>query len=453
MEGIGPVTSPKDLNNTNLQEILRTSLDSPKLEVLSVKTTELGGVDQFGSDLNKLVVLVSEEGIEKETHMIVKSALSEGRLARFSILGTFVFHREAIWFKKVLPMLLNNLSPEQSSGLLNIVPKCHYAFSNYEDTDLEDCMFRNIAACFCCILSCRKFEKGFILMENLKERDDQFVDMKVIEKKGITVEYMKMALAGLAHFHGAWWLWLQKADQESKHDILVLYKNLGVMKWKWIMKSWLNMFLDIYIEMHEARKEDPVVIQKLKSSKDSPSTVENIIQAMHQFEGSKYKTMIHGDLWTAQIMFSQNSDGSPKQAKILDYQTINPGHPATDIWMLVYGSTDSDFRKNHFQECLESYFSVLSDYMSPLVDVSFQEFQTEVEERRFPGPYLYAVSPLITLAARERPNIIEEKDKFVQEVKKDLCAVDKDDDHPDLKEMRRRILDLVNEGIELDIIK
>ena len=291
-------------------------------------------------------------------------------------------------------------------------------------------------------------------MENLKEGDgDKFTDMKEIEKKGITVEYMKLALDGLAHFHGAWWLWLQKSDDETKHEICTLYKTLAVNKWEWAMKWLVNMTMDVYLDMLEKREADPEMIEIVKSYKNSPNTVKNMLKGMHDFEESKFKTMIHWDLWTPQVMFSHHEDGSPKQVKILDYQTLSPGHPATDIWRLVYTATDSNFRKNHLDDCLKSYFTILSGYMSTFVDVSYEVFKQEVDERRFVSPLTDGLSPALTLSPKKRPNPIEERKKFIREVKEDLSRPDKEDDHPDVKEMRRRVMDLVKESVELGLFK
>ena len=71
------------------------------------------------------------------------------------------------------------------------------------------------------------------------------------------VEYMRLALDGLAHFQGGWWLWIQKADEETKQEICSLYKTLAFNKWEWALKPFVNMTMEIYIDMLEARKEDP----------------------------------------------------------------------------------------------------------------------------------------------------------------------------------------------------
>ena len=93
------VQSWQDLNETNLQEILQSSLSNHNLKVVSVKDpgSDLGSQnDQYGSVLKKIVVLVSEDGVEKEVHMIMKSALEKGMIAKKSKLGIFIFHIERL---------------------------------------------------------------------------------------------------------------------------------------------------------------------------------------------------------------------------------------------------------------------------------------------------------------------------------------------------------------------
>ena len=152
----------RDLNKDTLQEILQSSLSS-NIKVISIQDpgSDLGSEnDQFASILKKIVVVICEDGVERKLHMVAKSALEKGVLAKLSKLSWFIFTRESLWFKTVLPMLLENLSADQSESLQKILPKCYYAYSNYEDTDRDDFMFRNILLCFCCIIPCRKIERG-----------------------------------------------------------------------------------------------------------------------------------------------------------------------------------------------------------------------------------------------------------------------------------------------------
>ena len=72
---------------------------------------------------------------------------------------------------------------------------------------------------------------------------------------------------------------------------------------------------------------------------------------------------------------------------MLDYQGLTFGHPALDIWNIVYSATDSDYRARHMEEDLRAYFSILAGYMGTEVD--YTEFRQELEERRLMAMVMY----------------------------------------------------------------
>ena len=76
--------------------------------------------------------------------------------------------------------------------------------------------------------------------------------------------------------------------------------------------------------------------------------------------------------------------------KILDFQGLTLGHPAQDIWTIVYSATDPEYRAGPLEEDLLAYYTVLSTYMDTPAD--FAEFKQEVEERRVYGMVLFGRS-------------------------------------------------------------
>ena len=76
--------------------------------------------------------------------------------------------------------------------------------------------------------------------------------------------------------------------------------------------------------------------------------------------------------------------GSPKHVKILDFQALTLGHPALDIWTIVYSATDPEYRAAHLEADLRAYFTVLASYMEEAAP-DFNEFMQELEERRVYG--------------------------------------------------------------------
>ena len=68
--------------------------------------------------------------------------------------------------------------------------------------------------------------------------------------------------------------------------------------------------------------------------------------------------------------------------------------------------------------------------------------------------YLFLGStPTVTLAPEKVSNPLNESKTFMHEIEEELCAPDEADDHPNIIEMRRRILDLIKEAAELHFLK
>ena len=147
------------------------------------------------------------------------------------------------------------------------------------------------------------------------------------------------------------------------------------------------------------------------------------------------------------IIFS----GTPKRVKILDYQGISLGHPALDIWPIVYSATDAEYRKEHLEVDLQAYYNVLSTYMDTKVD--YTVFRQEVEERRAYGMITYGTfDPFLTLSPQKLPDLATEGKKFLKITKEMLIAEDTEEDHPDVREIRRRLMGNMNEMEELNLL-
>ena len=95
--------------------------------------------------------------------------------------------------------------------------------------------------------------------------------------------------------------------------------------------------------------------------------------------------------------------GSPKRVKILDFQGLTLGHPAMDIWTIVYSATDPEYRADHLDNDLQAYHAVFSSYLdSSGSTVDYDEFRKEVDERRIYGMVMFskfaAAAPIFTIS-------------------------------------------------------
>ena len=390
----------QDLTPSVLQDLLRLSLENPSLKVTSVRDPEeLSDINvNLGSDLRKLVVTVEEDGASRDLYLVAKSALQSWASWGNVWFNLYIFYREAFWFSTAFGELGKLVSKEQAAGLLEVVPKVHLAYCNYLKEDMASCFIR------------KPKEKGVILMENLKEGGgDRFVDLKMIERTsggGVKTAHMEMLLKGLAHFHGAWNVWLRKGDglgHLSKHQVMDFLKQQGAYQYKWMWKMIIKRLMNKYVLLAEAKKEQDTK-ERMETFRNSPETADKFMKAF-DYKDSNFKTVCHSDLHSAQIMFALNDDGettltnscflilslflagTPKRVKILDYQGLTLGHPAMDIWTIVYSATDAEYRSEHLENDLKAYYEVFSTYMDTTVD--YAEFRKEVEERRIYGLVMF----------------------------------------------------------------
>jgi len=422
----------QDLTPSVLQALLRISLENPSLTVTSVKNPEeLCDLNvNLGSDLRKLVVTVEEGGTSRDLHLVAKAALQSWASWGNVWFGLYIFFRESFWFSTALGELGTLVSKEQAAGLLEVVPKVHLSYCNYQKEDLSSCFFR------------KPKEKGVILMENLKEGgEDRFMDLKLIECTsggGVKTAHMQMLLKGLAHFHGAWNVWLRKGEglgHLTKPQVMDFFKQQSAYQYKWMWKMIIKRMLNYHSLLAEAKGEQNTK-ERVDAFRNSPETAEKFMRVFH-YKDSKFQTVCHSDLHSSQIMFALNEDGTPKRVKILDYQGLTLGHPSMDIWTMLYSATDAEYRAAHLEDDLQAYYSVFSTYMDTAVD--FAEFRQEVEEGRVYGMVMFGNFCFMTLSPTKLPSPTKELSKYSAACREILLAKETPEDHPDIRLIRKRV--------------
>ena len=305
MEVVERVKTVSDLRPALLQTVLRRSLASPGLTVTNVRDPEeLGGIKMnYGSDLCKLVVSVEEEGVTRDIHLVAKCALQSWAALANVWFKFFIFYREAFWFTTALPELSKLVSDKQASALAEVMPKVHMAYCNYQEDNMAKC----------CITKTK--EKGVILMENLFQ--EKFVDMKDIEKTsggGVKTAHMRMLLEGLAHFHGAWMIWLRRGGDlgnRNREQVMDFFKQQSAYQYKWMWKMMIKRTMNKYALLADFKKE-PSIKEKVETFRTLPESVDRFMKAF-DYKESKFQTVCHSDFQTSQIMYSLNEDGTEKK--------------------------------------------------------------------------------------------------------------------------------------------
>ena len=126
------------------------------------------------------------------------------------------------------------------------------------------------------------------------------------------------------------------------------------------------------------------------------------------------------------------------------------GHPAVDIWSIVYSATDAEYRKDYLESDLQAYYAVLLSYMDTKPE--FSEFLQELKERRLFGMIIRGFACFLTLSPVKLPHVAYEASKFEKSCQDILIAEDAGEDHPDVREIRRRMMSNMKEMEELNLI-
>lgn len=71
-------------------------------------------------------------------------------------------------------------------------------------------------------------------------------------------------------------------------------------------------------------------------------------------ETGPVSVICHGDLWTPNFLFKNNSDPTiDLDVKVIDFQMARFASPATDLSFFIYACTEQDIREQHFDELIE----------------------------------------------------------------------------------------------------
>lgn len=92
---------------------------------------------------------------------------------------------------------------------------------------------------------------------------------------------------------------------------------------------------------------------------------------------TKYLNVIcHGDVALSNVMFQDGDDGQPISCKLFDYQALRYIPPAHDVLTYLYLVTKAEFRKEHLQDLLKSYYEDLKKELEKN-DIKIEKHMTE----------------------------------------------------------------------------
>ena len=279
-----------------------------------------------------------------------------------------------------------------------------------------------------------------------------------VKDKNLTLDiaHVTATISTLAHFHGASWRWI---ETERLRTGLTNRKDFSLQEMQdlhndtWFLgfcfKQIFRLMRPMLRKFLENRKQSERLINRLdKFMKDK---IFNIMKSMWtNMYSSKFDTILHGDLWTANILYKYNDMVEPEKAIFVDFQQIDLGNPCRDIMSFIFTSTDSSFRANHMDSLLKHYFTIFRDYFcssSRMSSCSYEDFYgLYVENRKFEFSWaLYMICIVLWPEVATGASVdIPIRDVLVRRFES-IASIDENVPQNFL-EIRTRLMDLINEG-------
>lgn len=339
----------------NLPELLKPILSGRKYVSSESQLLNAPG-ENYGSLMVRLDVKYEEDGDEKVMNMVAKLSPPNEWIRRMFATDR-TFKKEVTFYLDILPLLrqfqLGENIAEGDDNLIDIFPRCLGARLNLNNSDsIVD-------------------EDAVLLLENLKTQNYATGDRMV----GFNLEESVFILKNLARFHALPLAYRLKHPKEFKELFLPMLNkiNIGQEMFDEVGDRFIesiNKFLCLAPGKYERFQKG--MFKGYDFQREFPSGNE------------LYATTVHRDFWTTNTMILKDGNTTVKN-KIVDFQVITYGAPASDLVFFLYTSIDQRILEENYDYFLKVYHDSFVDCLEKLNvrDVksrySFESFLNEVE--------------------------------------------------------------------------
>uniref|UniRef100_A0A6P7HAB1 Uncharacterized protein LOC114348183 n=1 Tax=Diabrotica virgifera virgifera TaxID=50390 RepID=A0A6P7HAB1_DIAVI len=378
------MSSEDDLDDIkNLNDILKSFVDISKITKTKITRLTAPG-ENYGSLMLKLdVTLKSDENSESDLHLVAKK-IPPSELFRENFNIQVTFQNEVAMYQTVVPILQSFQRDYGVKNVFNCVPRFYGARINLDGGKQVD-------------------TDAVLILENLFANGYTNIN----RLQGFDLESIKLVLKDLAEFHAVPLALKLKRPEVFERDIkkycndFIFNKEFHTIFWK-PTKS-------ILLE----KKELAPIVDKIKL----------ICQADKPAVREPFATLTHADLWCNNSMQKFGPDGSALENKLIDWQFLSYGSPASDFLFLVLTSSETNILVNHFDELMQFYHThfvkTLEDLQCDSIPFSLLKFIEEIKnECVFEiGHAIQFILFIVTAKKRdEELKLPEESDRLVETV-------------------------------------
>ncbi|KAF2360186.1 Protein of unknown function DUF227 [Trinorchestia longiramus] len=317
--------SAKDLNQIWLEKMLSSSLmASIRIENYEIKfPSRLQGFlsDIFFVDINYII-----NGLKKNSNLVFKLLPSKKELADFVENGSLA-EREVKFYKFSSSDAFQRVW--KASSVEHLIPKVLYADVNKSAVT--------------------------IVMDDLRDHNYELVITRDGSSLKETIAIARSA--GLVHAAGVSYHQEHGCFPVPSRENTDFYDQFLIPNLKTLAKIYSHKPIStVFSELEFVTKE-------MRATPDR-----------HPL----FNTVIHGDLWAGQSLFSPNRE----EVCLIDWQFCTSGNPVIDLQALFFMSTDPQVLEESLDEILSEYWSSFSGALekeSVECPVSWQQFRDNVE--------------------------------------------------------------------------
>lgn len=339
-------TPPEWLNEDFFLNILRTTEKDPSIILTSFNMRPaIAKGEHYASCMYRVKISYAGKSAQKPISFVVKASFEDefinGTLNEYDI-----YKQEMKMYKNYLPIFKKYLSKINEES--DISPNTFYI----------------------------NFENDVIVFEDLAEKGYRMAD----RTDGLDMTHAKIVIEKMAKLHAASLIYNTKQDGDLEKSFT---RGMFNRKSNGLSPYFLSNLQSLANEVSNWNGYEQIA-NKLRNMESS--LIENGRKVFDPTEGY-LNCLIHGDLWTNNVMFKYDENNKPENALLVDFQMCVWGSPAVDIHYFINTSLNDDLRENHQDELFYFYYSTLVDLLRRLKYSgkipSLYEFQMEALGKMF----------------------------------------------------------------------
>jgi hypothetical protein len=384
------------LEISDFEEVLKNILPADKKYVRNEITRLTSAGENYGSVMLAIKIIYENvENEEKETlHAVAKLPPLTDFVKLFQNTSA-TFRHELGFYQTILPSLRQFQQTQGSSKSLNCFSQFYGGRLNPDPTahSVDD--------------------SAIILLENLKSKGYTLIDRTI----GFDLDSSKLILTKLAEFHGAA-LALKTTQDEfftnnlTKYfDEFHLYRIEGEIDF---MTS--DNMINATIKMIEEDELCSLHLNEIKAAITTCIANIKLPKNSHKFSQDTFATVIHGDVWTNNIMVKTHMNRIV-DVKFVDLQLVQHASVTRDVLFFLFTSVQGTILKQHLDDLIMFYYQnltkILEDLHCDTTPYSFDVFKNEMKNVASQIAYFQIMPTLHCVFASE--NNIWEVEKLNKE--------------------------------------